>query len=282
MKSQGICIAIMISLFFILTGCQKEEKPAPEVETLLARAMEYYNGKPTVVVKIFPGFSESRKGSKFWSKLLYRKNYTRALELFNEVIYNYPFSEKAVLAELYIGHCHFNMEEYEVASQVYQDFISHHPRYDELDYVFFQLAMCHYEMRLKYQRDQTETERAVELFQELLSRYPQTRFREDAEKHMKECLTLLAKKDLSIGDFYFRIGEYWSASLRYNRLRNEYPGLGFEPQGLYQEALCYQRLGRKGDAVKLYQLVLEQYPDTRYAKDARSRLKELGIETNLP
>ena len=56
------------------------------------------------------------------------KNYVRAVELYNKLRDQYPFSPYTVDAELSLGDAYFLDEEYDLSAETYKDFESLHPR----------------------------------------------------------------------------------------------------------------------------------------------------------
>ncbi|MGF1511214.1 MAG: tetratricopeptide repeat protein [Myxococcota bacterium] len=78
-----------------------------------------------------------------------------------------------------------------------------------------------------------------------------------------------------IADTYFAEGEYQQAAAEYNRVRKEYPGSSVLPAAYLSLGRCFQRLNLTEDARLFFQTVVEQYPKSRAALEARSLLKRL-------
>ncbi len=206
----------------------------------------------------------------FW--MLPWVNYNQAIENFQAIIDNYPYSEYAVLAELAIADAYFADGRYEEALSYYRDFIDLHPQHEKVPYTIFQAAMCH-EQRVKSPiRDQTATRDALQFLDQLLSIYPYSEYADEAEEIWRDLRTRLAKQIKAIGDFYMRRGEYESAAERYRALLNEYPGLGLDAEALYRLAVCYEEMNRRGEAEDIYQAIVQNYRDTSEAQDAADRI----------
>jgi len=91
-------------------------------------------------------------------------NYPRAIELFQEVIDNYPYSEFATLAELKIADVYFEQERFEEAGSYYQDFVELHPTHERVDYALYRQGLSAHERVKSADRDQTATKDAIEQF----------------------------------------------------------------------------------------------------------------------
>jgi outer membrane protein assembly factor BamD len=263
------------SRFSKLFHHQKKKKPPQPVEKLFDQAMSYYQGRETWFRRRLPFRINHRTGKpRSWAV---RHNYPKAVKLFQDVITYYPYSKYAPLAELHIADCKFALENWEEAGPAYEDFIKLHPVHPEIPYAVFRLGRCHYQQRLKYYRDQTETKAALTQFQILENQYPKSPYVQEAAPLLEDCLKRLARHELYVGDFYFKHKRYWASAMRYAVIARDYPHLGFTDQALFQEAQSYDRLQRYPEAVERYQKVIAEAPDGRYAGPARDRLQALKV-----
>ncbi|OGP57248.1 MAG: hypothetical protein A2V67_00935 [Deltaproteobacteria bacterium RBG_13_61_14] len=254
---------------------KKKEKPVPPPEQLFDKAMSYYQGRETWFRRALPFRHHRRTGElRSWAV---RHNYPKAIKLFQDLVTHYPYSRYAPLAELRIADCKFAMEDWEEAAVGYEDFIKFHPVHPEIAYATFRLGQCHYHQRLKYPRDQTETIAALTRFQIVQTRYPASPYAAEAAPLAQDCLKRLARHEMYVGDFYFHQKQYWASAMRYAVIPESYPEAGFTDQALFQEARSYDRLQRSPEAVERYQRVVDEFPQSRYAPGARSRLQALQV-----
>ena len=113
-------------------------------------------------------------------KILYvytRRNYSRAIEYFQAVIDNYPYSEHAVRAELKIADAYYDDGKYDEALSYYRDFGDLHPQHEMVPYTVYRSGMCHYERIENEERDQTSTRNALDTFEEAAGAVPPLRVR---------------------------------------------------------------------------------------------------------
>jgi outer membrane protein assembly factor BamD len=99
-------------------------------------------------------------------------DHARAVELFQEVIDNYPYSQFATLAELKIADTHFEQGNFEEAASYYQDFVELHPNHPEIPYAILRNGLCAFEQIGGVNHDQTSTAEAIAQFRVLIDRYP--------------------------------------------------------------------------------------------------------------
>lgn len=199
-------------------------------------------------------------------------NYTKAIETFQSIIDNYPYSDYAVNAELQIADAYFADKRWEEALSYYRDFGDLHPQHEKVPYTILRSAQCHYEQIGTVNRDQTATREALHFLEILLRNYPYAKETTQGEQMMHELRTELAENVLLTGDFYLARREYQSAAERYRSVLNVYPGLGLDAEALFKLGVCYENLKRVDEALRLFHVILENFGDTQHAKEARRHI----------
>jgi outer membrane protein assembly factor BamD len=206
----------------------------------------------------------------------HRVNYGKAIETFQAIVDNYPYSEYSVLAELAIADAYFADEKYEEALSYYRDFGDLHPDHEKVPYAIYQAALCHARRARGPNRDQTATRDALVFLDQLLSKYPYSDYADEAESLWRELRTRMAQQVKGIGDFYRRRGEWESAAERYRALLNEYPGLGLDADALYNLGVCYAEMNRREEAESIFQAVVQNYQDSEVAREAADRIAAMN------
>lgn len=161
-------------------------------------------------------------------KLFNKKKYERATEAFRKFKEEFPLSSYTPLAELRTADSLYYDKNYPEAISAYEEFRKLHPTHAEIPHVIFQLGMCHFKQIKTTDRDQTETEKAMEQFRYFVENYPQNPRAEEARKNLEICRKRLAEHEYLIGDFYYRTRKYKAALLRFEALLAKYPDSGFD------------------------------------------------------
>ena len=246
-----------------LTGCAKPPptfEDVPPAEDLYAEGQEILQGGT-------------------WLGILPRVQYTEAVETFQSIIDNYPYSEYAVLAELAIADSYFEEHKYEEALSYYRDFTDLHPQNEKVPYAIYHAALCHARRVESPNRDQTATRQALDFLDQLLATYPYSEYADQGEELWRELRLQLARQVANIGDFYMDRGEWESAAERYRSLLNEFPGLGLDADALYKLGVCYAEMNRLDEAQSIFQAVVQNYQDSDAASDAADRIAQLERDT---
>ncbi|MCX7981472.1 MAG: outer membrane protein assembly factor BamD [Syntrophales bacterium] len=159
-----------------------------------------------------------------------RGRYSRAVEYFTRVKERFPLHELALMAEIGLADSYFSDKDYANAELAYTDFLNLHPTHEYIPYVMYQIGMCHYMNMLSIDRDQTATVRAIKEFEQVIARFPTSKFAVMAEEKLRECRKRMAAKEFYVGRFYFRQGQYQAAVKRFEYLLTHYANLGYDYQ----------------------------------------------------
>jgi len=78
-----------------------------------------------------------------------------------------------------------------------------------------------------------------------------------------------------IGESFYSMEKYHEAIGEFERLTRDFPNSEKCASAMYKTARAYEELGRKGDAVNTFKKVVDDYPGTLEAEQAREKLNEL-------
>jgi outer membrane protein assembly factor BamD len=173
---------------------------------------------------------------------LERGYYKSATEAFQKLKDRYPYSRLAVTAELKMADALYLSEEYDQASDAYDEFEKLHPKHKEIPYVIYQKGMCQFVQMRTIDREQGHTLKAKEEFERLIGRFPKDIYADRARKNLRKCLIYLASYEIYVGNFYFKTGHYRAALARYTYAVEKYPDLGQYSEALEQISKCKQKL----------------------------------------
>ena len=199
-------------------------------------------------------------------------SYDSAIETFQSIIDNFPYSEYEQKALLKIADAYFDDRRYEEALAYYQDFADLHPAHEKVPYTLLRAAQCHFNQISSIDRDQTSTHLATDALDALIRQYPYAGETREGEEMMITLRTKLALNMLQIADFYLDRTQWQSAAVRYRRVLDEYPGLGLDARALFRLGFCLEKLRRDDEALRLYHVVVENYADSPAARRARTRI----------
>jgi outer membrane protein assembly factor BamD len=93
------------------------------------------------------------------------------------------------------------------------------------------------------ERDQMAARDSFEAYKELVTRFPQSKYAEDATLRMRHIVNLLAKSELKVARYYYKKGAYVAAVNRAQATLNDYPNSEAAETALIILIESYQALG---------------------------------------
>jgi len=202
-------------------------------------------------------------------------DYKGASIYFQKLIDQYPFSPYAEDAELKIGLSEYQQKHYAEAISSLGDFEKMHPTSKEIELASYYLAMAHYDQIGRPDQDQSNTEQALQQFEIIERRYPETGFAALAHQQISVCREMLARHQLLIGDFYYKRANFRAAESRLAELMQKWPDTPVGDEALYQLGTTLEKEGKKYSAAQAFTAVVLHYPGTMYASKAKYELKKL-------
>jgi len=191
-----------------------------------------------------------------------------AAKLFDEVERQHPYSVWARRAQIMSAFNYYLAQKYTESISSAQRFLTIHPGNAEAPYAHYLVAMSYYEQIEDVTRDQATTTQAQQAFQELIRRYPDTRYSADARLKLDLIQDHLAGKEMEIGRFYERSGSWLAASLRFRTVVDQYQTTSHTPEALERLVECYLALGIPQEAEKAAAVLGRNYNGTYWYKQA--------------
>ena len=187
-------------------------------------------------------------------------NYKSAAKEFDDVDQEHPNSSWATKAQLMSAYSLYKGGKQDEAVVALDRFIQLHPAYKDTPYAYYLKALCYYEQIADVQRDQKITLEAMSALQEVVNRYPDSRYARDARFKLDLVRDQLAGKDLAIGRFYEKRHYYLAAIERYKhaltyvdaQTKNQTKQ---EPEALFRLVECYVALGLHDEARRVLLLM---------------------------
>ncbi len=212
------------------------------------------------------------QGENFYNRKLYKG----AIDNYQHLIDQYPFSAYAEDAELKIGLAYYQMKNYPEAINSLTDFIRMHPTNKNLPTASYYLGMSYFDQMPAPWQDQSMTEKALEQFRSLERQFPESPYASLAHDRIEVCREMLARNELMIGTYYQKRANYRAAESRLAELMEKYPETPVAPDALYNLGVTLEKEGKKYSAAQAFAAVNVHFKDSRYAAMARAQLKKLN------
>lgn len=172
----------------------------------------------------------------------FEEKYYKGLEDFTYVVFNAPGSDIADDAQFYLASSHFEMKEYIVAIDEYQQLLRRWPKSDLYEETRFKIAECYYNQSPGYQRDTEYILKAIRAYQDFIDEYPFSEQRPAAESRIKELRTGLAKKVFEAGELYMILREWNAALITFQEVLDNYYDTELVNDTYLNMAECHSKL----------------------------------------
>lgn len=193
-----------------------------------------------------------------------RGDYPAAAALFDEVERQHPYSVWARRAQLMSAFSYYMAQKYPDAVSSAQRFLTIHPGNKDAPYANYLIAMSYYQQIEDVSRDQKITQQASDSFNELIRRYPQSRYANDARLKLDLINDHLAGKEMEVGRFYQRSGNWLAASTRFRAVVDKYQTTTHTPEALERLVETYLNLGLREEAQKAAAVLGANYPGSKW------------------
>ena len=212
------------------------------------------------------------------AKELDTRDYDDAIQLFNEVERQHPYSEWARRSTLMSAFAAYQSRRYDEAVDTARRYISLNPGSEEAAYAYYLVATSYFEQIVDVGRDQRTTELAKASLDELLRRFPTTEYAKDAQLKMDMVDDQLAGKEMEIGRFYLRRQEHLPAINRFRKVVTDFDTTTHTPEALYRLVEAYMSVGLKGEALAAAAVLGYNHPESDWYKTAYGIMDEEGLD----
>jgi outer membrane protein assembly factor BamD len=200
------------------------------------------------------------------------RNYARAVELFDTVEREHPYSAFATNAKLMSAYGEYMRNRYTEALGALDRFIQLHPAHRDIAYAYYLRALSLYEQINDTQRDQRATEQAMAALQDVANRFPNTPYARDARLKMDLARDHLAGREMVVGRFYQNRRLYAAAIGRFRRVVDEYQTTNHVPEALHRLTEIYLALGLTDEARRTASVLGHNYPGSPWYQDSYALL----------
>ena len=214
---------------------------------------------------------------------LQSKRWTDAVDYFQEVERQHPYSEwsrRAILMQVY---AYYQNNNYQDAIAAADRFIALFPGNPSAAYAFYMKAVCNFEQITDVGRDQGYANAALSGLRDVARRCPGTPYAQDAAVKIDMVNDQLAGKEMNIGRYYQRANQPLAALNRYKAViaNPDFQRTSHTPEALYRLVEVNLQLGLKEEATRNGAVLGYNYPGSPWYAEAYALLGERGVNPEV-
>ncbi|MDP9048065.1 MAG: outer membrane protein assembly factor BamD [Bacteroidota bacterium] len=217
-------------------------------------------------------------------KLYNKKEYSKALGLFEGLVTRYRGQEQAEDLYYYYAYTNYKLKDYTSARYHFKTFADTYPSSPRAEECRFMWGYCFYLDSPIFSLDQENTSKAIESLQLFINLYPKSDRVAEASKLIQNLRDKLEQKAYANAKLYLTIGDYQAATIAFNNTLRDYPDTKYaeelefltaEAQYLYaQHSREDYQVDRYNQAIVYANQFIEKYPASKYLKQIKQYQKE--------
>jgi len=202
------------------------------------------------------------------------QNWGRAVNGYQTLATRYPFGRYTEQAQLEMAYAYHKAGSPEAALSTADRFIRTYPSHPNVDYAYYIRGLTNYEQRVGFMerlmpsrvrdRDQTTARESFRDFDELIRRFPDSRYAPDARQRMVFLRNNLSFYELDVARYYMRRKAYVASAARARYAIENYPGSPELGDALEILHVSYIEMGLPELAEDTMKVLALNYPDHPY------------------
>ena len=242
----------LITILILLINCSSNKK---DNETIISSDIETYKS----------GLS-SLKDS----------NYIKAVEEFDKLYINHPFSSLAKKSEIMTAYSLYQNNEISKSISKLKTFNEMNPKDEFSDYAHYLLAMCYYIQISNQGRDPSLSLKALNSFKLITTKYPNSKYAKDSKLKIQFIKNSLAINELNIGKFYLKKNAPASSIKRFKTILQKYQNSSVIPETLYRLTEALLMMGLKQEAIKSNAILKYNFPNNEWSDLSKDILSNIS------
>ena len=221
-----------------------------------------------------------QEGLKFYNK----KEYTKALGLFDDVAPKYRGQSSATDLFYYQAMANYKLKDYTSAAYLFKQFAETFPSDAKAEECRFLTAYCFYLDSPGFSLDQDNTLKAIERLQLFINLYPKSERVAEANKLVQNLHERLEEKSFANSKLYLTISDYQSAVISFGNTLRDFPDTKYAEEIDYltikaqyeyaAHSLEIKQEDRYDQAIALTDQFTEKYPASKYLHEVAGFKKD--------
>ena len=238
-------LIFLFALIFLITACSKKI----DNESLIK--------EKSLELQVLEAYEEGKESLEKGDVLF-------AAKKFNEAEILFPQSIWAPKSALMAAYSYYIQDYYGDAIAELERFIRVYPNHENLDYVYYLLAISYYEQIVDEKKDLQSIINAKKTFTIVIDKFPNTEYALDAEFKIDLINDILAAKEMYVGRYYVDKKKWIPAINRFREVVDKYETTIYVEEALYRLVEVHYILGLKNEAEKYAKLLGYNYQSSKW------------------
>jgi outer membrane protein assembly factor BamD len=197
---------------------------------------------------------------------------------FDAVDRQHPYSEFARKSIVLGAFANYRQGRYPEAIAAAKRYVTLYPTDREAAYAQYIIGLCYFRQIPDVTRDQSDSRRTVAAMTELVERYPDSEYVEDAKTKIRFARDQIAGKEMQVGRYYLERREYLASIKRFRNVVEQFSNTRHTEEALARLTEAYFAMGLATEAQTAAAVLGQNFPDSPWYKDSYKLLQSGGLE----
>ena len=199
---------------------------------------------------------------------------------FGEIERLYPYSEFAPRALIMQAYAYHRDEDYPNSRASAQRYLDFYPAEEDAAYAAYLLALSYYDQIDEVGRDQGLTFQALQSLRRVIEQYPDSPYAGPSVQKFDLAFNHLAAKEMEIGRYYLKRGNYVAASNRFRTVVEDFQTTTHTPEALHRLVESYLSLGLVEEAQTAGAILGFNYQSSEWYESSFALLTGQGLSAD--
>jgi len=202
------------------------------------------------------------------------KSYERAIKYLEKLEARYPYGRFAQQAQIDIAYAYYKNGDRAQAIAACDRFIKLYPNHANVDYAYYLKGLVNFNENQGLlslidspdmtERDSKGTRESFDAFKELVTRYPESKYAEDARARMRYLVNSLAQYEVHVARYYMKRGAYVAAANRAQFAVKNYPQAPATEEAVFIMVKAYDAMGMTDLRDASDRVMRTNFPQSKY------------------
>jgi len=202
------------------------------------------------------------------------KSWERAIKYLEKLEARYPYGRFAQQAQIDVAYSYYKNGDRAQAIAACDRFIKLYPNHQNVDYAFYLKGLVNFNENLGImslidspdmtERDSKGTRESFDAFKELVTRFPESKYAEDARARMRYLVNSLAMYEVHVARYYMKRGAFVAAANRAQFAVKNYPNAPALEEAVFIMVKAYDALGMTDLRDASDRVMHRNFPESKY------------------
>ncbi len=223
--------------------------------------------------------SATWSASKLYSEAKEAMNdgaYDKAIKYFEKLEARFPFGRYAQQAQIEIAYAYFKTGDSANSLAACDRFIKLHPNHPNVDYAYYLKGLVNFNEDIGFlghvsnqdltERDPKGMRESFDAFKELVRRFPDSKYAQDASQRLKYLVNAMASHEVHVARYYMKRSAFVAAANRAQNAIKSYPNAPAVEEALFITVKAYDSMGVTDLRDDAERVMRRNFPNSEYFK----------------